>query len=76
MQARWDLSRLSAKKTVHERCDELLVSLANLQSGKEDFRSSGFFEFLPSLLSEIFGFENKAYDGEELFCSHSLQGMV
>lgn len=76
MQARWDLSRLSAKKTVHERCDELLVSLANLQSGKEDFRSSGFFEFLPSLLSEIFGFENKAYDARFVSVLISFQGMV
>lgn len=65
---RWDINRLNSLKEIHKRCDELRESLRNLESGKEDFKSSGYFEFFPVLLVNLFGFDNKPYvpgaDGE------------
>jgi hypothetical protein len=70
--SRWDISALDAKPTVADRCKELLSSLQNLQLGREDFKASGFFAFLPVLVSRLFGLDNAMY---AIFCLLNLSSL-
>ena len=58
---RWDIARINQKDKIQDRCRELDGALQNLARGKDDFKTSGFYEFMPVLLTHLLGFDNKPY---------------